>query len=45
VLFSDRLAAPLAWEPEAAAPLVVLGIARRRSLFARLFGWLRPGSV
>ena len=41
ILFTGRLAAPVAWHPDAPQPLTVLSLAHRRSLLARLLGWPR----
>ncbi|MGH3326780.1 MAG: hypothetical protein ACRDPT_03105 [Streptomycetales bacterium] len=41
VLFSPRLVAPVAWEPDASRPLVLLSLVRRRSLWERIRTRLR----
>lgn len=42
VVFSDRLVAPVAWEPDRPGRLlVILGLAERRTLIQRVVRWIR----
>ncbi|MGH3831813.1 MAG: hypothetical protein ACRDRS_15430 [Pseudonocardiaceae bacterium] len=45
ILFHNRMAAPVAWEPHTQTPLVILGLADHRPLFLRWLSRLRSATA